>query len=122
MKGEKLIHIKFEHDSALEAKRDILASEINLLKISRRLKQYKEYRLEELETKLKLEKKLRALKLDIGRIQNLLPGIKIPRILKPTSKRQEEHEIEKLKIPNQEDQGEIESELQKIQKKLSSLQ
>lgn len=121
MKSENLIHIKFEYSSALESKRDILASEIDLLKMSQRLKDYKENRMQELGTKLELEKKLKALKLDLGRIQNLLPPIKIPRILKPETKPKELIEGPRL-IRTEEPKDELESQLQEIQRRLGSLQ
>ena len=119
MRSENFIHIKFEYDSALESKKDILASEIDLLKISQRLKNYQKSRLLELDTKTKVEKKLRALKLDMGKLQVLLPKIKIPSILKPEGVKEEpvhKKVIKKTGKPS------IESELEEIQRKLSSLQ
>ena len=121
MKSENLIHIKFEYGSALESKKDILASEINLLKISQRLEKYHESRLKELEIKVKVEKKLKALKLDIGRLQNLLPKIKIPGILKPKTKREIKDPVYN-KIIKETEGDIIETELQEIQRRLSSLQ
>ena len=116
MKSENLIHIKFEYDSALKSKKDILASEIDLLKIFQRVKNYKKLRLKEIDEKTKLNRKLRALKLNIGRLQNLLPKIKIPEILKPEGERRIEI---KEKEPEEDN---IEKELQKIQKRLNTLQ
>jgi hypothetical protein len=121
MKSENLIHIKFEYDSALESKKDILASEIDLLKMSQRLERYHKNRGEELDIKAKLEKKIKALKIDIGRLQNLLPKIKIPRILKPETAKEEEGPTYEEVVVKQEKPS-IESELQEIQRKLSSLQ
>jgi hypothetical protein len=121
MKNENLIHIKFGYDSALESKKDILASEIDLLKISQRLIKYRDYRLQELEIKEKMEKKFRALKLDIGRLHNLLPGIKIPKILKPETKHEKITEVEEPKV-KEEGKDEIDTELQQIQQRLNALQ
>ena len=89
MTKQNLIHIKFEYDSALECKKDILASEIDLLRISQRVKKYRELRMKELDIKMNIDKKLRAFKLDIGRLQNLLPKVEIPKILKPTRQKRE---------------------------------
>ncbi len=124
MNSERLIHIKFEASSALEAKRDILASEIDLLKISKRLKKYLEYRMEELEIKTNLDKKLRALKLDIGRLQNLLPPVKIPSILKSAKRPKKVEKIEKPEEVVKEAESpedDLEMQLQKIQERLSSI-
>ena len=123
MNTERLIHIKFEHSSALEAKRDILSSEIDLIKISRRLKKYLEYRMEELEIKANMNKKLRSFKLDIGRLQNLLPPVKIPEILKESHKTREEKEKkpEKLVKETSEPEDDLEMQLQAIQKRLGSI-
>jgi len=119
MKSEKLIHIKFEYDSALDCKKDILSSEIDLLRMSQKLENYHDLRNEELDLKVKVEKRLKALKLDIGRLQNLLPKIKIPKILKPESERKEEPVHKEVTRPKED---KIETELQEIQKRLSSLQ
>ena len=121
MKSENLIHIKFEYDSALESKKDILASEIDLLKMSQKLENYHKNRGDELDIKIKMEKKLKALKIDIGKLQSLLPKIKIPKILRPETEREEEPEVpkERIKKPKED---KIETELQEIQKRLSSLQ
>ena len=123
MNNEKLIHIRFEHDNAVESKRDILSSEIDLLKISQRLKNYRADRLAELELKAKLERKFKALKLDIGRLQNLLPKIKVPKILKAPHKRIEEKEemLEKYTKEEEEKHEDIESQLQEIQRRLNAL-
>jgi len=125
MKSENLIHIKFEYDSALESKKDILASEIDLLKISQRLSRYKESREKELDIKLKAEKKVKALKSDIIKLQDLLPKIKIPKILKPEAESSEKEEVEEEIITpriKEEGKSQVEMELEEIQRKLGSLQ
>ena len=121
MKSENLIHIKFEYDSALESKKDILASEIDLLKISQRLSKYKESRVKELDIKLKVEKKIKALKSDIIKLQDLLPKIKIPKILKPEAETPEKEEIITPRV-KEEGKSQVEMELEEIQRKLGSLQ
>ena len=119
MKSENLIHIKFEYESALESKKDILASEIDLLKISQRVEKYHKLRNKEFDIKENINKKLKSLKLDIGRLQNLLPKIKIPKILKPETEREEKVIVKKEKKP---EQDKVEYELEEIQKRLSALQ
>src|SRR4030042_2045630 len=81
MKNEKLIHIMFDYSAAVQSKKDILSTEVDLLKINQKLKRYIEYRMKELEIKDRLERKLRAMKLDLGKVQNLMPVLQIPEIL-----------------------------------------
>ncbi|RLG12147.1 hypothetical protein DRN73_03375 [Candidatus Pacearchaeota archaeon] len=127
MKNENLIHIKFEYGAAISSKRDILSTEMDLLKINQSIKRYREYRIQELEIKLLLEKKLRALKLDFGRLQNLLPEVKIPEILEKAHKkiRQElkisSEPIKKEKVTEEKPKDELESQLQEIQNRLKAL-
>jgi len=124
MKSEKLIHIKFEYESAIECKKDILATEIDLLKISKRVQGYKESRMLELDIKTKINKKMRALKLDIGRLQNLLPEVQIPKLLKPTKKKESPKEMHEEPIIREEhsEMSSVDSELLEIQRKLKALQ
>ena len=134
-KAENFIHIRFEHDSAIECKRDILSTEIDLLRMKKRLQRYIDSRMEEIEIKTALDKKLRSLKLDLGRLQNLMPGVKIPKLLKSSGKKEEEDiedefSTKKMKpslkdILKESDESEevsdLDKELQSIQEKLNSL-
>lgn len=123
MKNENLIHIKFGYESALDRKKDILSSEIDLLKIAQRLNEYKKLRMLELDIKNMMEKKLISLKLDIGRLQNLLPIVAIPKILKPTRKKAEEVKTEREIITPEakKEKSSIDDELLEIQRRLESL-
>jgi len=119
MKNENLIHIKFEYEEALQSKKDILLSEMNLLKISKTIKNYSSLRLEELDLKLKLFKKIKEINADLGKLQISLPRLKIPEILK---KEEDDEEISKVKeIKERPPEGDIEYELQEIQDKLRSI-
>lgn len=119
MKNENLIHIKFEYEEALQSKKDILLSEMNLLKISKTIKNYSSLRLEELDLKLKLFKKIKEINADLRKLQISLPRLKIPEILK---KDEDTEEISKVKeIKERPYEGDIEYELQEIQDKLRSI-
>ena len=127
MKKQSLIHIKFDYDSALECKKDMLASEIDLLRISQRVKKYREMRILELDIKEKIESKLKSVKLDIGRLQNLLPKIEIPPILKPAKQKIEKIAPEEpiFEEEEKEESSEVSSldqELLEIQRRLEALQ
>lgn len=129
MKGEKLIHIKFEYFAGVQSKRDILSTEMDLLRMNQILKRYREYRMQEIELKLALERKLRALKLDFGRLQNLLPTPEVPEILEKAHKkviqeRKAGGEVMPIvpKIIREEPKkDELDSQLQEIQKRLNAL-
>ena len=124
MKSENLVHIKFEYENALKSKGDIISSEMDLIKILKSLRRYKELRLEELKIKEILERKLRSLKLDIGKLENLLPDIKMPKIIKSShkNKKLKEKPIEVKTFVKEEPEDELETQLQEIQRKLRSLQ
>jgi hypothetical protein len=123
MKEENLIHIKFEYDEALKAKKDLLSSEIILLRISRTIKSFKQYRIEELKLKLKISKLLKDLKVDLLKLQKVLPKIKIPNILKEnqeTNKEEKQGPVEKRVIQTAYD-ATLEAQLADIQEKLNAL-
>lgn len=118
MKSENPIHIKFEYDEAFESKKNILFLEMNSLKISKIIKNYKFLRLEELNRKLKLFGKIKEVIANIKKLQATLPKLKIPEILKK-EKAKETSEIEEIKRrPHDED---LEYQLQEIQEKLRSI-
>ncbi len=122
MKNKSLIHIKFEYEEALRSKRDILYSEMNLLKVSKSIKNYSSFRLEELGIKLKLYKKIKEINSSIKKLQIIFPKVEIPEILK------RENEIaEKSRIGLEKKEGEsynqdLEYQLQEIHEKLNNMQ
>ncbi len=85
-----------------------------------------EYRLEELDIKADMERKFRSFKLDLGRLQNLLPPVKIPKILKESY---EPNEVETKtnqpkKVVKEVPSGpedDLEKQLKEIQKRLGSI-
>lgn len=119
MKKETLIHVKFEYEEALQGKREILSSEVNLLKIAKAIEKYRSLRNEELKTKLKLYKKLKDLNSSINKTKTTLPKLKIPEILQKN--KEEKTEIKESPKTKEYDSN-LESELKNIQKKLKALQ
>src|SRR3989339_162317 len=71
-----LIHIKFEPDEAIIAKKDFLITEMNLLKIAKVIQRYKQ-----LKIKIRLQKNFTEIHQDINRLKRILPKIEIPKIL-----------------------------------------
>ena len=119
MSNENLIHIKLEYGEALESKRDVLASEVALLKILKRINTYRVYRTREFELKLALNKKIKELKTNFGSLQRILPALKIPKLL---NKDADFGEKKTVKVSNIVKDLTIEGQLQEIQRKLDELQ
>ena len=120
---ESSIHIRLEESEAKRGKVDILSSELNLLKISRSISNYRRLRNLESEKKFLIAKLLKEVKLNIDKIRREFPHPNIPEILKEkvTSSKVEEVEKKELKIKPI-TRGNIESQLMEIQEKLSRLQ
>ena len=117
MKNESLIHVRFEYDEALQAKKDILNSQKQLLNITKIIKRYHFLRIEELKLKLNLNKKIKEANMNIRKLEKILPVLEIPKILDKSHEGIKEEKIRE--IPEDTD---LESQLAEIQRKLSSLQ
>lgn len=118
-KKENLIHIRLDYNESISAKKDILSSQIGLLKIAKITKEYRLYRNEEIELKELLHKKIDELESFFDQLQKIMPKAKLPKIL-----RKEGHEdtgkIHHKKKKSHEQN--IEEQLQEIQNRLSRLQ
>src|SRR6266498_1018291 len=117
--SENVIHIKLDYLEALKAKRSILSSQLGLLNMAKKIARYRTIRLEELGIKSQLNGKMKELKSNIRKIQNLLPNPKVPRMAK-----REEHVIEK-RVEREniaQNEGDLESQLREIQRRLERLQ
>jgi len=124
MKEENFIHIKLDYGEALQSKKDILFSEIDLLRTLKIIKKYHEFRSKEFEIKEDYHKKLREILIDLRKVQALLPTIKIPKILSQeqiTEEKITEPKITKV-LPTKKYTDEIEIQLQEIKDKLKSLE
>jgi len=122
MAGEQLIHLKLEQREALRLKRDLLSAQAGLLKTAKTLRNYGYYRSEELKLKAILYKEIRDVKLNIGKLQKILPKLKVPEILR----KEEKTETVKTSEPGAKKrtyQGDnLEEQLQEIQNRLRQLQ
>lgn len=118
IKNENLIYVKLDYQEAIQSKKDVLLSEMGILKISKIIKRHHFFRLKESNLKLKLSKRIKEINMNIRKLQANLPKIKIPEILKKDS--EEIGNIEKTK-EIQYDKS-LELQLQQIQDKLNSLQ
>ena len=116
---ENLIHVKLEYGEALEAKKDILSSEMGILKISKIMKRYHLLRTDEFRNKMKLLRKMTELKSSISGLQQTLPKIKIPKLLEKEKKPERVGKITEEEYDKYE--GDLETQLRKIQEKLREI-
>jgi len=117
----EVINVKLEYNEALQSKKDILNSELGLLQIAKAIKKYQILRSDELKVKLRLHRKLKELKTNIGKLQQVLPKIKIPDILSEARESPEEHII-KSKLEKRAHDSSLESQLQEIQARLKEIE
>ena len=122
MKSENVVHIKVEYLEALKSKKEILSSEINLLRIVKAIKKYRPLRAEELKLKLKLYKSLKEINTNLKKLEKTLPQITTNKISKKEP-HSESAEIDKTikKVRKQYDDS-LESQLRDIQGRLLELQ
>lgn len=121
MPTESPIYIKLDYDEAVQSQRGLLYSELNSLRIIQKIERYKAIRMEELALKTKFYSKMKEAKLNMKRIQELIPVPTIPRILKRIAHIQlAEKKQEKEKKGNNEE--DVESDLRQIQRRLEDLQ
>lgn len=135
-KTDNLVHIQFGYDSALETKRDIISSELNLVRMSKIINKYKDLRTEEFKIKEMISRRLKVLKIDFGALQNLLPHTRAPAIIEELQREHNPYAIEEMpeeetevetsitkekkeeKLPEEDS---LESQLAEIQKRLASI-
>ena len=124
-KKESLIHVKLEYQEAVISKRDILKSEIELLKLIRAIKKYRAYRTKELIEKNRIKIRIVSMLKELRRAETLLPKLELPKILEE-EKYEEEKPMKELKelsnkIEEKKD-DELEQQLKEIQSRLQTLQ
>ncbi len=119
MKEENLVYIKLEYNESIQSKRDILASQIGLLKLMKRIRHYRFLRIEELKLKAQMYGKIKELITNIKKIKTSFPKIKIPQLKKSEEK---EEFVKKIRETKESDYDKmLENQLQEIQEKLRSI-
>ncbi len=106
------LHVKFERDEALAGKKEFLYSQIALLELLKKLKDYRNSRKQELILKYRLRRELNSAKTKIVEIGEHLP-------------KETEEDIRmsrKSKIKEHEERKGIEAQLQEIREKLAGLE
>ncbi len=122
MGEEKLIHVRLEYSEAVQSKRDILASQANLLRILQTIKRYHPLRMEELKVKTRVHVRMSEILKNIKKLETTLPKIQMPKIL-------QEHHLEAVeeiedkinKTKERKYDSSLESQLQEIQDRLREL-
>jgi len=105
------LHIKFEFPEALESRKILLSSQINLLNIAKKVELYKKLQSLEVKRKTLLKKKFKELSLLLKKLSLELP--KTPDVKKVKSSSSQDTEVPpRLKL---------EQELRLIKEKLASL-
>ncbi len=105
------LHIKFEFPEALESRKTLLSSQINLLNIAKKIELYKKLRALEVKRKTLLKKKFKELESLLKKLSLELPKTPEVKKVKPSSS-QEPEVPPRLKL---------EQELRLIKEKLASL-
>jgi hypothetical protein len=122
-KEAQIIHIKLEHSEAIDSKRDVLISEMNILKLKKIIQKYSELRNKELDTKIEILNKIKICKKNLAKLEKLMPSLKVPEILKDSySKKITQEETSEPKRRLTPKNTSLESELEDIQRRLQSLQ
>lgn len=106
------LHIKFEYDEALTGKKEFLYSQLHMLELLKKLRDYRNSRKRELILKSRLKNELSAVKTKIIEIEEHLPK----------EAQEEIRTIRKIKHTERSENKSIESQLQEIKDKLSALQ
>jgi len=123
MNNENILHVKFENDELIRSKRDLLSTEMGLLKIAKAIKNYRFFREEELKIKIALLRKSKSLKLSLKKLQATFPKVKETNHFikdKPTSMISAPKGKKPIETPAPEDMD-LEAQLRDIQDKLGSL-
>lgn len=114
MTNENLVHIKLEYEESLEAKKDILYLESNLLNILKTMRKYHSIRMEELKLKMTLSKKIKSAENSIKSLKAEIPRITIPKILK--------NEVSPLEFKEKNiSEDDLEGQLKEISDKLRAI-
>lgn len=122
MKKDNLMHIRVNFSEAIDSKKDLLISEMSLLKIRKNIDNYRKLRKIELELKERSKKELKEILNELKKIKtNALPKIEIPDILK-----KDEEIISKTKKSKKSDfettsEDDIEIQLKEIREQLKQI-
>lgn len=121
MENQELIHVKLEYNEAVESKKEILSAQMQLLKLAQIIGNYKKIRSKGLRTRLKTYRRIIELQKDLKKMNQTLPKIKVPKIIRKEDYISERKTKKVFSDSSQYDRS-LEIELQQIQDKLNQLQ
>ena len=126
--GYSPVHIKIHQNEAIDIKKEMLSSEMDLLKLIRIIRKYKIMRLREIKIKEKLKNNMNSSINNINKLEKMLPKDRIPKI---EHGEEERESLKKIKTYTPKDKKKemednmydnIELELKEIQDKLKALE
>lgn len=120
VKDENIFHVKLTPNEAVRSRKDVLSTQMDLLKIVMIIKGYHALRMEELDRKKELVNKLKGLNAHFRKLEQTLPKIKIPKILLKEERYHEVKEtVKEIKAPKYSE--DLETQIQDIQNKLKAM-
>src|SRR3972149_4646188 len=122
MADDEFRYVRLESDEAITGKRDILSSQMNLLRVLKAVKNYHDLRLRELKAKSKLYGSAKEFGQNLKKLQADIPKLTTSRSFvreKETGKMQVKERMEPIRAGGDRD---LEIQLQDIQEQLRALQ
>jgi len=117
-KKANTIHIKLDYSEAVDARKALLSSELNLIKINKIMKRYQLLRTKELMIKEQTRRRLHEIRKHLTEIIQKLPDPVLPSLLKHGR----EKPIIESTFEREEYDTKLEKELKEIQRQLAALQ
>lgn len=114
VKGDNFIHVRLGYEEVLKSKKDILASEIDIINIIKSINRFISLRDLELKMKSNFYKEIKKIAMNLKLLETNLPQVKVPKILKHPEGNQ-------VEMPANRVSGDLESQLREIQRKLKNL-
>ncbi|MAG02700.1 hypothetical protein CMI42_05160 [Candidatus Pacearchaeota archaeon] len=101
-------HVRIGYDEALRSKRNLLNSEINLLQITKSIRNYRLFRKKEFTARNKLKSQMKSLRLKFNLLASTFP---------------EQEKVKTKKVVKKEDKvsRDVQEELEEIKRKLENL-
>jgi hypothetical protein len=122
VKSENILHVKLEHSEGTQSERDVLSSEKDILGILKTIKRYHLLRTEDLNNRLRIQKKMKDVELNITKLCQTFPTFKIPEILKDEEEYRKERIEKKHGKKKTGDDVDLENQLIEIQERLKKLE
>lgn len=116
VKKENFIHVRLEYGEAMQTRKDLLASEIDVLNIRKAIERYNAIRNVELDLKAKLFRDMKKILKDVKSLEAGLPKVESTR--EPESPGEK---AVKTVVAKTHKNDELESQLLEIQRKLRNL-